>query len=142
VVEAASPAQGDHTLGVGDVVAQAEVARAGTPRRLRLGPGGVGGGSAAPGRPVRPVVVVSAAEGIELGLQLSEGARHRLALQPALQGLLEALDLALRLGMAGVAVLLPDAQVGEQVLEAVAPAGEARGGGASAKRVRGYNRAR
>jgi hypothetical protein len=91
---------------------------------------------------VRPVVVVSAAEGIELGLQFSEGARHRLALQPALQGLLEALDLALRLGMAGVAILLPDAQVGEQVLEAVAPAGEARGGGASAKRVRGYNRAR
>jgi hypothetical protein len=41
------------------------------------------------------------------------------------QGLVEALDLALGLGVTGHAVLLADAEVGEQVLEAVAAAGEA-----------------
>ncbi len=39
---------------------------------------------------------------------------------------MEALDLALGLGMARCPVLLMDAEVGEQVLEAVATAGEAR----------------
>jgi hypothetical protein len=41
--------------------------------------------------------------------------------------LVEALDLALGLRMVGVAVLLGDAEVGEQVFEAVAAAGETRG---------------
>jgi hypothetical protein len=47
--------------------------------------------------------------------------------EPALQGLVEAFDLALGLGMVGMAVLLGDAEVGEQVFEAVAAAGETRG---------------
>ena len=44
-----------------------------------------------------------------------------------LSGLVEALDLALRLGVARGAVLLADAEVREQVLEAVAAADQARG---------------
>jgi hypothetical protein len=39
----------------------------------------------------------------------------------------EALDLALGLGMAGMAVLLGDVEAGEQVFEAVAATGEAGG---------------
>jgi len=76
---------------------------------------------------VRPLLVVDLAEGIELGLELGDGPRARLLPEPALQGLVEALDLALRLGMAGCPVLLLDAEIGEQVLEGVVPAGEARG---------------
>ena len=44
--------------------------------------------------------------------------------EPTLEGLVEALDLALGLRVAGRTVLLADAEVGEQVLEAVAAAGE------------------
>ena len=66
-------------------------------------------------------------EAVELGLQLVQGGGGGLSGEPALQGLVETLDLALGLRMAGMAVLLADAQVGEQVLEAVAAAGEARG---------------
>ena len=40
---------------------------------------------------------------------------------------MEALDLALGLGMPGRPVLLPGAEVGEQVLEGVVTTGEARG---------------
>jgi hypothetical protein len=47
--------------------------------------------------------------------------------EPAVQGLVEALDLALGLRMVGMAVLLGDAEVGEQVFEAVAATGETRG---------------
>jgi hypothetical protein len=39
----------------------------------------------------------------------------------------EAFDLALGLGMAGMAVFLGDAEAGEEVFEAVAAAGEAGG---------------
>ena len=78
-------------------------------------------------RPVGPVLVVDALEAVELGLQLGEGGGGGLSGEPALQGLVEAFDLALGLRMAGMAVLLGDAEVGEQVLEAVAAAGEAGG---------------
>ncbi len=47
--------------------------------------------------------------------------------EPALEGLVEALDLALGLRMVRGAVLLADAEVGEQVLEGVVAAREARG---------------
>jgi hypothetical protein len=126
VVEAARPAQGDGALDVGDVVAEAEV-----------GPGRVGAGGLRPGRrpvrlpgrdpadrPVRPPLVVGEAEGVELGLKLAQGPCCRLTREPAFQGLVEALDLALGLGMPGRPVLLPDAEVGEQVLEPVATTGE------------------
>ena len=64
---------------------------------------------------------------VELGLQVVQGGGGGLSGEPALQGLVEAFDLALGLRMAGMAVLLGDAQVGEQVFEAVAAAGETRG---------------
>ena len=80
-----------------------------------------------PDRPVRPLLVVGEAEGVELGLELGERACRRPPPEPALQGLVEALDLALGLGMARCPVLLADAEIGEQVLEAVAAAGEAAG---------------
>ena len=95
VVQAAGPAQGDRALAVGGVVAEAEVAWGAAPCRMRLGARGIGlGRGDAPGRPVRPVLVVGEAEPVELRLELAERARSRLALEPALQGLLEALDLA------------------------------------------------
>ena len=47
--------------------------------------------------------------------------------EPAFLGLVEALDFALGLRMVGMAVLLGDADAGEQVFEAVAAAGETRG---------------
>lgn len=60
-------------------------------------------------------------------MQLGHGGGGWLCGEPALQGLVEAFDLALGLGMAGMAVFLRDAEVGEQVFEAVTAAGEARG---------------
>ena len=127
VVEAAGPAQGHGALAIGDVVAEAEVARGAAPGRTGLGARGVGlGGRDATDRPVRPLFVVRDAEPIELRLELGEGVGGRLAREPALQRLVEALDLALGLGMARRSVLLADAEVGEQVLEAVAAPGAAR----------------
>ena len=113
---------------VDDVVAQPEVTRGAATGGMRLGrrPVGLGRG-AAPDRPVRSLLVVGEPEGIELGLQLGEGPCWRLLPEPALEGLVEALDLALGLRMARGPVLLADAEVGEQVLEAVVAAGEARG---------------
>ena len=55
-----------------------------------------------------------------LGLQLGDGGGGWLGGEPALQSLLEALDLALGLRMARMAILLRDAEAGEQVLKAVA----------------------
>ncbi len=128
VMQPAGPAQGDRALPVGDVVAQPEVARSPAPGRVCLRSRPVGfAGCDPPDGPVWPFLVVGEAEGIELRLQLGEGPRRGLLSEPALEGLVEALDLALGLGMAGSPVLLADAQVGEEVLEAVASAGEARG---------------
>ena len=69
-------------------------------------------------------LVVDALEAVELGLQVVQGGGGGLSGEPALQGLVETFDLALGLRMVGMAVFLGDAQVGEQVLEAVAAAGE------------------
>jgi hypothetical protein len=57
-------------------------------------------------------------------LQLGHGGGCWLRGEPALQSLVEAFDLALGLGMAGMAVLLGDAEAGQQVFEAVAATGE------------------
>jgi hypothetical protein len=100
MVQAAGPAQGQRTLAVGAVVAEPEVAAAGPgagglrpgDRRIRLGEGDPAG------RPMRAVLVVVGTEGVELGLEPGARARGRLTPERALQGLLEALDLALRLG--------------------------------------------
>jgi hypothetical protein len=115
-------------LLVGDVVAQAEVAGCAATGGMRLGrrPVGLARGDPA-GRPVRPLLVVGEPEGIELALELGDRACRRLVPEPALQGLVEALDLALGLGMSWGAVLLAHTEVGEQVLEAVPATGEAGG---------------
>ncbi len=47
--------------------------------------------------------------------------------EPAFEGLVESFDLALGLGVAGVAVLLGDSEEGEEVFEGVLPAAEAGG---------------
>ena len=47
--------------------------------------------------------------------------------EPAFEGLVEAFDLALGLRVVGVAVLLGDAEGGEEVFEGVAAAAEPRG---------------
>jgi hypothetical protein len=60
-------------------------------------------------------------ERAELGLQLGEGGRlGRLGSQPVLQGLLEALDFALGLGVIRLAVLLRDAEVAQLGFQGVA----------------------
>src|SRR6266542_5481365 len=101
VVEAAAPPQGHGPEAVGDVVAEPEVApRAGARwQRLRRRPVRLARRPAAD-RPVGPLLVVDLAEGVELGLQRAEVGRGRLPPQPALEGLVEALDLALGLGVA------------------------------------------
>ncbi len=98
VVQAAGPPQGDGPLAVGDVVAEPEVAPAARARRQRLRRRPVRlARRPAADRPVRPLLVVDVAEGVELGLESGEVGRRRLPTQPTLQGLLEALDLALGL---------------------------------------------
>jgi hypothetical protein len=102
VVQATGPAQGDRAPAVGDVVAEAEVAPCAGAGGLGLrgGPVRLGGGHP-PGRPVGPVLVVVETEPIELGLELGEVGRRRLPPEPAFEGLVEALDLALGLGWPG-----------------------------------------
>jgi hypothetical protein len=73
---------------------------------------------------VRPDLVIDASEGVQLGLQFGDSDDCWLSSEPAFQGLVEAFDLALGLGMA---VLLGDAEAGQWVFEAVAAAGEAGG---------------
>ena len=70
VVEVAGPPQGDGTLAVSDVVAEAEVAPGAGARRqhLRRRPVRVARRPAAD-RPMWPLLVVDRAEGVELGLQ-------------------------------------------------------------------------
>jgi hypothetical protein len=129
VVHAASASEAHFAVAVGSVVAQpvvAGVADGDGEGRLRCG--GVGRCRGEPlQRPVGSKLVIDALEAVELGLQLLQGGGGGLSGEPALQGLVEAFDLALGLRMVGMAVLLGDAQAGEQVLEVVAAAGETRG---------------
>lgn len=126
-IQAAGSAQGERPLLVGDAVAQAELDGCAATGGIRLGRRPVGlARSDPPGRPVGSLLVVGEPEGIELALELGDRAYRRLLPELALQGLAETLDLALGLGMAWGSVLLTDAQVGQQVLEAVAATGEAR----------------
>jgi hypothetical protein len=60
------------------------------------------------------VGVVDAGEGVQQGLELGEsGGLVRLRAEPLLEGLLEAFDLALGLGVVRLAVLLGDAQAAQ-----------------------------
>ena len=69
---------------------------------------------------MRPLLVVGEAKRVELGLELAQGPRCRPPAEPALERLVEALDLALGLRVARCPVLLAGPEPGEQVLEAVA----------------------
>jgi hypothetical protein len=57
---------------------------------------------------MRPLGVVVAAEGVELGLELSQGPGPRSGGEPALEGLVEPLHLAAGLGVVGPGVPEPD----------------------------------
>ena len=80
---------------------------------------------------MRAVVVVLLGEGVQQVLQVRDGGGLVwLGSQPFLQGLLEAFNLALGLGVPGAAVLLDNPQTPEFGLEVVAAAlaaGEAGG---------------
>jgi hypothetical protein len=91
-------------------------------------PGGVGlgWGGAADG-PVRAAGVVVGGEAVELGLQGAGGGGGPLAGEPFLQGLVEALDLAAGLRVAGAGVAVGDA-CGEQFALDDAGAVAGRGG--------------
>ena len=127
VMQAAGPAQGDPATAIDQVVAEPEGARRTPPGRVRLRsrPVGLGRGDP-PDGPVRSLLVVGEPEGVELRLQLAEGPGCGSLPEPALEGLVEAFDLALGPGMAGRPVLLADGEVREQGLEGVASPGEAR----------------
>jgi hypothetical protein len=75
---------------------------------------------------VRAALVVGGDEGCQLGLELGDGGGRRLPGQPFLEGLLESFDFALGLGMARLAVLLPDPEAAQFGLQAVAAALAAR----------------
>ena len=129
VVHAAGAAEAHFAVVVGAVVAQPVVAGvADGDGGWHFGYGGVGGRRGEPVQcPVGSKLVVDALEAVELGLQLLHSDGGGLGCEPALQSLVKAFDFALSLRMVGVAVLLRDAQAGEQVFEAVAAAGEAGG---------------
>jgi hypothetical protein len=126
-------AQGDEAGGVDAVGADAVVGVGGAVARdgLRAGCVGGGGGGAFRERAVRALLVVDDCEGAEQGLKVGEcGGLVWLGAEPVLHGLLERLDFPLGLGVVRLAVLLPDAETAQLVLEAVAaaaPAGQAGG---------------
>src|SRR5579875_846902 len=126
VVHASGSAEAHFAVGIEPVVAQPVVALS-VPvagwERLRCGTVGLAWCASAE-RAVRASLVVVRSELVELKLQIRDGCGGRPGPEPALLGLVEALDLALGLGMSGRAVLLPDAEDREQVLERIAPAGE------------------
>lgn len=74
-------------------------------------------------------MVVFLTEAVEQGVELFEGGRLLgLVPEPFLEGLLEAFDLALGLGMVPASVLLGHAQCGQGVFEGVAAAADSDGG--------------
>ena len=104
VVHAAGPAETDLAEPVDVVIADPVVRIAALSRWRGLDGSGVGlGWGGAAERTMRPDVVVDVGEGVQLGLQFGDGGGGWLRGQPALLGLVEAFDLALGLGMAGMA---------------------------------------
>lgn len=73
------------------------------------------------------VLVVVLLERVELSLQLRDRLGCGLGCEEAFEGLVEPFDLALGLGVPRGAVLLPDAEEGQEVFEGVAAAAEAGG---------------
>ena len=76
---------------------------------------------------VAAFVVIDDGEDLELVLQLGDRCRRGLASEPAFEGLVETFDLDLGLRVVGVAVLLGDVELPEEVFEAVAAADETGG---------------
>lgn len=110
VVQAAVVPQADHSGAVDAVVADAVVAGVDRGAGGDCGrAGGVGlAGGAAVQCAVRPDGVVVAAELIKLGLELSDGDRAGLSVEPFLQGLVESFDLAAGLRVIGAGMGEPD----------------------------------
>jgi hypothetical protein len=118
VVEAAEVAEGDLAGLVDVVVAHPEVGGGARIGRVSVKAGGEDHERGLPRQgPVRPVVVVVGAEGVELELELGERPRGRLAGQEALEGLVKAFDLAAGLGVVGGGVLGEDAEALQLGLE-------------------------
>lgn len=115
VVHAAGAAQADFSVAVDGVDADPVVGPvAGCGLWWgRFDGGGVGVGWGAVVGAVDALAVVDDSESLELALQASEAGGGRLGGEPALEGLVESFDLALGLGVAGVAVVLDDAEFGE-----------------------------
>lgn len=67
------------------------------------------------------LLVVDLAEAVQLCLELAEGRRRRLRIEPLLECLVESLNLPLGLGVTRMSVLVGDVEGGEHVLEGVAP---------------------
>ena len=109
VVEFPVHPQGELAVGIDPAGAHAVVGVVGPVARSSLRAGCVSGRGGRPvrQRPVRPLVVVNGGEGVQEGLELGEVSGLRsLRGQPVLQRLLEPLDFALGLRVAGLAVLL------------------------------------
>src|SRR6202012_6104871 len=127
VVPPPGVANADASAGFDVVVAQpVEAPRSGGGPGFRPGPVGLARGGTLH-CPAGAALVVKLAEGIELGLQASQGGSGRLRGEPAFLGLVEPFDFALGLGVERVPVLLGDAEGGQEVLEGVPAAAEAGG---------------
>src|ERR1700733_8634404 len=142
VVHAAGAADAHFALGVEPLVSDPVVSAS-----LPVGRGGLQCGPVclawglAVQRAVGALLVVMLAESVELLLGLRGAARRRPGSEPALESLVKALDLSLRLGMAGRPVLLADAEHPEQVFERVAASGEPECVDAAVNGQRGCGRA-
>ena len=124
VVQAAAVAQGEFAELVDGVVADAEVS-IGVCGGLALGRGcrPVRGWCPAEGA-VGSLGVVDDGEVVQQGLHCGDSGGAGSRRQPAFEGLVEAFDFALGLGVFGVAVFLGDAQAGQQTFEVVVAVGE------------------
>ena len=130
VVELPVAAQGELAVGVDAVGPDPVVAGGAGLAGGGLGAGGVGNCGGAPVRqgPVGAAGVVVSGEGIQQSLELGEVSGPVLGGEPFLQGLPEPLDLALGLGVVRPAVLLPDPQQPQLVLQGVPAAPAAAAG--------------
>jgi hypothetical protein len=121
----AEVAEGDLTAGIDLVLADAVVLGCWLASGLGLDAGVEDGdGSLSIKGPVWSLGVVVVAKGVELDLELGDRGRRGLLGEEALEGLVEAFDLAAGLGMVGGGVFEGDAEALEfQLQENLAPAG-------------------
>ena len=116
VEEAAGVADGDGAVVVDEVVADTPGVAGLCECGAVFGGGMVGGVWGAPVEcSVGSLGVVDGLKDGELCVELGQGGGGWLGVEPAFEGLVEALNLALGGGMVGAAVLLSDVQIGGQV---------------------------